>query len=58
MKFYYATDKVYEIIKNVILLTFSLFLFFVQYSRYYSMFYFLYFCIFVSDVTLIQFDFF
>ena len=58
MKFNCATDKVYETIKNVILLAFSMFLFFLQYSYYYSIFYFPYFCIFVFDVFLIQFDYF
>ena len=55
MKFDGTTDKVYEITKNVILPAFSMFL---QYSSYYSIFYFLHFCIFVFDVFLIQFDYF
>ena len=58
MKFDCATNKVYEIIKNVILPAFSMFLFFPQYSYYYSIFYFLYFGIFVFDDFLFQFDYF
>ena len=45
MKFDCPADKIYEITKNVILLAFSMFLFFLQNSYYYTIFYFLYFCI-------------
>ena len=45
MKFDCPADKICEITKNVILLAFSMFLFFLQNSYYYSIFYFLYFCI-------------
>ena len=53
MKFDLDTDKVYEIIKNVNLSVFPMFLFFLQCSYYYSIFYFLYF---LFDVFFIQFD--
>ena len=58
MKFNYATDKAYEINeirKNLIFPTLAMFLLFLQ-SYYYSILYILYFCIFVFEVFLIQFD--
>ena len=51
MKFDCDTDKPYKIVKNEILLAFPMFLFSLQYSCCYPIFYFLYFRIFVFDVS-------
>ena len=56
VKFRCASDKVFEIINNVILLECSMLPFSLNYSYYYLIFYFLHFCIFVYGVFVVQFN--